>query len=1330
MPEKTGGMEGQEGERKRKSRPIVQIQTHWAFSPPLGNASHNPFFSMENAPSWITSFGYQLFLEHDETVVHPIAWDPEDASMDQLRAYRKYMLGDEYLEHPFFSLEDTDIWISPVVFQAYMALIHSSADEYRGRDPTPFSSCAPSRTASSVSRGESKSGSHMSLFEEHCGRDRKPFSSHAPSRAASSISHDAPRASSRMSFVPSSRAIDQAQRDPSKIKITRQLKVDAIIDTTVQSKWTVPHIPTAYRVDFSNSKAQLTTTAGKLLSLEAYIRIEDQESWRGSTGHVTGDVLVRGFTPDLSQEIHARRCQFYCNGVDTCEFIDPDLFSGCSRYVPDEGEMQELWNHELEANELEAASAPRTMSRFYTRIMKSKCKIECNGIPIMVLRSKGPSPHGKKFFIGCSKWSRNERYDHLSRPMSANINEDVLRFVMEHNGTLPDSTTKVNEKCVLTVHPRVGLKNCPYSHIPNGQIKPAKIRRRACPTEMLIFIPVDSDAVNTALVVLINAHNHPAHPKAKPSTEDKLKLGRAVEAAGLTGLTVNKLLNAASTSLVYNGERVSESSPAFTARRKVRDFIVEKKKEHPGGMGWDGVMYQLSAREVKLLKAECYIHTGMSKNGFRLVVTMHPQIGMFIHKLLSLNIDYTFKRVKGAMDEWEVVGFLDRFKHRLTFASLFCDKKSDEAFAQLFAELFDTIKQVTGEALKLQPFFPGANCPTVMLDGDVAQAQGFGEFLVSYNDPEISGIHSRDRLELSPLGGSHVDELPSHIPQSVITRLKSIMGQDDIDEWHDFCRDQLDPAVKNWYAHKLANPWVLPPNHSNYVETAHAGRNAETATGVEILTAILQLHSFGLCFHCSKDPKPLNNYDTLKLERDNGTEENKTSLARQRELESEIKSLQEQLKIDKRRTDLKERISGLRSDTTDEQTLRREWVIHRAAIDMELETLRKGPLVVLVSTGDALEHGHQDRKRPLVRPLPPMVLWVWMKFKRQSTAHLKIKTLSTLHYLLYQLQSTCIGRTWLSSEGDPQTDSTYDDAMPQMDLGRTNVSAGVDEDDGGPQTKSTYNDTIPPMDVDRMLPAMFQPGMVEGTLATSFHIPHINLFPNSAPIDENGGFDVGSNIRVSVDPNFDVDSFLENFDPFTLDYPTFLAVGTADANPTMDTYELEYFGEPAGIYDSGPGPLQQVVANERDDSSFVSSDVEEQSSVLVDSRLGRKSKEWCSRVKQKVDGGVPGKSSSCRTKIEYGLMRSGSHKTFRAEGGIPQGFPHIQPAPHSVTTGHGLMAVDVRLLPSPITQSLWRWERQQSGNRERLAYRVQDAMWLEVRDPAGFYGQEGSLPGY
>lgn len=61
---------------------------------------------------------------------------------------------------------------------------------------------------------------------------------------------------------------------------------------------------------------------------------------------------------------------------------------------------------------------------------------------------------------------------------------------------------------------------------------------------------------------------------------------------------------------------------------------------------------------------EHYIHTAMSKNGFRLVVTMHPQIATLIHKILSLNVDFTFKRVDGKMDEWEVVGLVDRVKKR------------------------------------------------------------------------------------------------------------------------------------------------------------------------------------------------------------------------------------------------------------------------------------------------------------------------------------------------------------------------------------------------------------------------------------------------------------------------------------------------------------------------------------------------------------------------------------------------------------------------------------------------------------------------------------------
>lgn len=54
----------------------------------------------------------------------------------------------------------------------------------------------------------------------------------------------------------------------------------------------------------------------------------------------------------------------------------------------------------------------------------------------------------------------------------------------------------------------------------------------------------------------------------------------------------------------------------------------------------------------------------MSKNGFRITVTMHPEIIVYIHNVLSLHIDFTFKRVDGDMDEWEVAGFVDRINRR------------------------------------------------------------------------------------------------------------------------------------------------------------------------------------------------------------------------------------------------------------------------------------------------------------------------------------------------------------------------------------------------------------------------------------------------------------------------------------------------------------------------------------------------------------------------------------------------------------------------------------------------------------------------------------------
>ncbi|KAJ7808799.1 hypothetical protein B0H14DRAFT_3881276 [Mycena olivaceomarginata] len=158
---------------------------------------------------------------------------------------------------------------------------------------------------------------------------------------------------------------------------------------------------------------------------------------------------------------------------------------------------------------------------------------------------------------------------------------------------------------------------------------------------------------------------------------------------------------------MYDGKRVSAVSPAFADVRKIRDCIAAHRKvEFPAGTGFSGVQHYMQTKDHTLPVSERYIHAAMSKGRFKLVVTLHPQLAKFIHSVLALAIGYTFKHIECDMDEWEVVGFSERFKCRLPFASFYCDRKTKPAFEQLFIELFDAVYRVTGDKLQFSHRMP------------------------------------------------------------------------------------------------------------------------------------------------------------------------------------------------------------------------------------------------------------------------------------------------------------------------------------------------------------------------------------------------------------------------------------------------------------------------------------------------------------------------------------------------------------------------------------------------------------------------------------------------
>ncbi|KAJ7824896.1 hypothetical protein B0H14DRAFT_3727415 [Mycena olivaceomarginata] len=344
----------------------IKAYRHFAFPPALGDPSHNPFFSVENASALITSHGYQLYLQHTDS--ESSLWDPDKATVNQIWGYRNYA------------------WINLVAFQAYMNTVHGSFNEYRTQNSTPFSSCPPSRAES-----------HVQLH---------------PFRLIKWSLHIEIGAKAKRKQLPV-------------LQVTRQEAVDKIIQISpIPSTWTVPCIPVAYLVNLSNAFDSLKV-GNRTLTIDRFIRTEDQDSWGG---------LEWSFVSSGSFEVQ---------GVYTCEFIDPSHFEGCECYEPDPAATQALWKAELDANEREAASAAGIVSRFYNQIMMSKCKVQCDGVPVFKRLSGGAS-YGKQFFIGCSKWTGAQKFEHRYLPIPNNVDEDTLRIAMENGGRLPTAPT-VNE---------------------------------------------------------------------------------------------------------------------------------------------------------------------------------------------------------------------------------------------------------------------------------------------------------------------------------------------------------------------------------------------------------------------------------------------------------------------------------------------------------------------------------------------------------------------------------------------------------------------------------------------------------------------------------------------------------------------------------------------------------------------------------------------------------------------------------------------------------------------------------------------------------------------
>ncbi|KAJ7759481.1 hypothetical protein B0H14DRAFT_2634426 [Mycena olivaceomarginata] len=95
------------------------------------------------------------------------------------------------------------------------------------------------------------------------------------------------------------------------------------------------------------------------------------------------------------------------------------------------------------------------------------------------------------------------------------------------------------------------------------------------------------------------------------------------------------------------------------------------------------------------------------------------------------------------------------------------------------------------------------------------------------------------------------DELVPRVGQPTVDYLNHICGLSDptdIANWHEFCKTHENKKLRNWYAHKVQYPWLLPgyneslssfpkgytisQPHQSLVESAHVASNKATKSNL------------------------------------------------------------------------------------------------------------------------------------------------------------------------------------------------------------------------------------------------------------------------------------------------------------------------------------------------------------------------------------------------------------------------------------------------------------------------------------------------------------------
>ncbi|KAJ7699155.1 hypothetical protein B0H16DRAFT_1484247 [Mycena metata] len=327
-----------------------------------------------------------------------------------------------------------------------------------------------------------------------------------------------------------------------KIHISRTESVDRVVElTAISERYPISDLDTAFTLDLSHDpRSKGTTKAGKPKGLDYFLKAEDQA----------------------------------CNGGYKCEYFDPEFLADYERTDGEDMTLtREIFARKLVQNQRDSGSAAgrtASFSRVVQRYKTRGCiKAGCSGVPVLRKRGEGPSSDGKLQFVGCSKWTKADKWKHTYAAIPADVDEPILESYMDGSGLLPADLEDHGDPdgvCAQLSHPRHAKQNqCPHVHLLDGKTVTGAMIRHPCPVTKIVYTSKDPE-VQKCVVIFRGHHSHPPWPMEKPGHAAKEDVKRSVAAA-------------AHTTKAILGTNIDVKHPAFRDTRRLRDEVSHLKTD-------------------------------------------------------------------------------------------------------------------------------------------------------------------------------------------------------------------------------------------------------------------------------------------------------------------------------------------------------------------------------------------------------------------------------------------------------------------------------------------------------------------------------------------------------------------------------------------------------------------------------------------------------------------------------------------------------------------------------------------------------------------------------